>query len=107
GGTEGMGVVFQLTPQPSGEWTETIIHTFTGGLDGGTGSAGRLLIDAAGNIFGVTTVGGEFGAGIVYEMSPTLAGGWSFTTLYAFKGDPDAGFPYGGVIADAHGNLYG
>jgi hypothetical protein len=29
------------------------------------------------------------------------------TTLYAFTGNNDGGFPHGGVIADANGNLYG
>ncbi len=32
---------------------------------------------------------------------------WKFTTLYAFKGAPDAGSPYGGLVADTSGNLFG
>ncbi len=37
----------------------------------------------------------------------SASGNWNFKTLYAFKGLPQAGYPYGGVIADAKGNLYG
>jgi uncharacterized repeat protein (TIGR03803 family) len=107
GGDFGIGIVFQLVPQPGGDWKENIIHTFTGGLDGGAASAGRLLIDDQQHVFGVATVGGEFGAGVAFELSPTASGPWDQKTLYAFKGDPDAGFPYGGLLRDAKGVLYG
>ena len=65
-----------------------------------------LLLDAAGNLYGVTELGGDYGAGIVFKLSPA-GGTWKLTTLYAFQGLPDAGFPYGGLIADAKGKLYG
>ena len=47
GGANGYGVVYQLKPDGGGKWTEKLIHTFTGGLDGLGGSAGRLIVDAA------------------------------------------------------------
>jgi uncharacterized repeat protein (TIGR03803 family) len=43
----------------------------------------------------------------VYKLSPTTRGPWKTTVLYDFKGTPDAGNPYGGLIFDAAGNLYG
>src|SRR5258708_2745513 len=61
GGTKGMGVLYQLKPDGTGAWRLRVIHTFTGGSDGGGGSAGRLLIDARGNLFGACTVGGVNG----------------------------------------------
>jgi uncharacterized repeat protein (TIGR03803 family) len=107
GGTDGVGVVYQISPVRGGGWTQTVIHTFTGGADGAVGSLGALLIDQAGSLYGVSELGGIHGAGTAFRVSPVQGGGWKFTTLYAFKGQPDAAFPYGGLIADANGNLYG
>ncbi len=107
GGAFGIGIVFQLAPQPDGTWTESVIHAFTGGEDGGAASAGRLLVDASGTIRGVATVGGAHGAGTVFELAPAPGGTWTFTTLYAFQGQPDGVFPYGGLVSDAAGSLYG
>ena len=106
GGTAGLGVVYQLKPNSTGGWIFHVIHTFTGGLDGAGGSASRFLIDAAGNLFGVCTTGGANNFGNVYEISP-LQGKWKFSTLYSFKDQPDGALPYGGVVSDKAGNLYG
>jgi uncharacterized repeat protein (TIGR03803 family) len=109
GGDFGLGVLFQLVPQPGGTWTENILHAFTGGADGGAGQAGRLLVTADNHIFGVATVGGAYGAGTAYELSPPAApgGDWRFDTIHDFQGQPEAGFPYGGLLRDAAGDLYG
>jgi uncharacterized repeat protein (TIGR03803 family) len=107
GGAKGFGTIWELHPQATGNWQFRLVHTFTGGADGGTGSAGRFLIDKAGNLYNVATVGGAYGSGTAYELSPVAGGKWKFTLLYAFKGQPDAGFPYGGLSMDAKGNLYG
>src|SRR5579864_8238258 len=69
GGAFGMGVVYRLSPNGTGGWNFHVIHTFTGGADGGGGSAGSLLIGSAGNLYGVCTVGGVNGFGTVYEMA--------------------------------------
>jgi len=106
GGANGMGVIYQLKEDATGTWRFRVIHTFTGGNDGAGGSASRFLIDASGNLFGVCTTRGANGFGIVYEMSPNQ-GKWQFKTLYAFKDSPDGGLPYGGLISDKAGNLYG
>jgi uncharacterized repeat protein (TIGR03803 family) len=105
GGANSQGVIFLLRPMSSGNWQLRAIHAFTGGDDGAGGSAGRLLL-SKGVFYGVTTVGGANGKGIVFQLTHKT-GGWQFTTLYAFKGQPDAGFPYGGLAFDSHGNLYG
>ncbi len=105
GGAYAAGTVYELSPN-NGQWTETIIHDFTGGDDGALGSLGPLLLKG-GNLYGVTELGGTYGAGTAFKMSPASGGGWNFTTLYAFQGQPDAAFPYGGLITDAHGNFYG
>jgi len=106
GGSNGEGTVYQLS-QTNGQWTERLIHNFTGGDDGGVGSLGPLLLDSFGNIYGVTEIGGANGAGTAYKLTPLAGGDWRFTVLYPFRGQPDAGFPYSGLIADARGILYG
>jgi uncharacterized repeat protein (TIGR03803 family) len=105
---QGCGVVYQISPVRGGGWKQTVLHTFTGGADGAVGSLGPLLVDKAGNVFGVAELGGEVSCqcGVVFKLTP-VSGKWRFKTLDAFKGTPNAGFPYGGVIADSKGNLYG
>lgn len=106
GGAYAAGAVYELS-QTNGHWTERVIHDFTGGADGAIGSLGRLLPDAYGNFYGVTELGGTSGAGTVFELIPGSGGTWQLNTRYTFQGQPDAAFPYGGLIADSHGNLYG
>jgi uncharacterized repeat protein (TIGR03803 family) len=99
----GCGVVFKLTK--SGK--ETVVHTFVGGLDGAGPSPGRLVRDAAGNLFGTTYSGGGngcggSGCGTVYKLD--TAG--KLTVLYRFSGGENGGGP-AAVIMDKSGNLYG
>jgi uncharacterized repeat protein (TIGR03803 family) len=107
GGEFLVGVIYRLAPTPSGPWTESVIHHFTGGLDGGSGSKARLLLEPDGSFLGVATTGGAFGVGNVFRIAPQPGGDWKLTTLYSFQGDPDGVFPYGGLVRDAQGNLYG
>jgi uncharacterized repeat protein (TIGR03803 family) len=44
---------------------------------------------------------------VAFELTPAQSGEWTFKTIYSFKGQPDAGFPYGGLLFDGAGNLYG
>jgi uncharacterized repeat protein (TIGR03803 family) len=101
----GCGTVFELTPTASGTWTEKVLHNFTG-PDGFQVHAG-LTIDAAGNLYGTTVNGGSYGHGAVFEVSPTADGKWSGKVLHNFTGGSDGGVPYGGVVLDAAGNVYG
>jgi uncharacterized repeat protein (TIGR03803 family) len=107
GGTYGLGVIYQLKPGLSGNWSFRVIHTFTGGVDGSSGSAGRLILDHAGNLYGVTTVGGSNGKGVAFKLHRSETGAWILKALYAFKDRPDGASPYGGLIFDKSGNLYG
>jgi hypothetical protein len=77
-GTEnnaGCGVVFKLAPTSKPPWTESVLYAFTGGADG-SGPESNLLLDSAGNIFGVAEGGGNtsecggFGCGVVFELTP-------------------------------------
>jgi uncharacterized repeat protein (TIGR03803 family) len=103
------GTVFKLAPTSSGFWKHTVLHTFVGGKDGFSPTAG-LVTDAAGNLYGTTIFGGGtgcggIGCGTVFELSP--AGGWTETVLYRFTDGDDGSEPAGGVVLDGKGNLYG
>jgi uncharacterized repeat protein (TIGR03803 family) len=102
GGSSGEGVVFKLARSGSG-WTESVLWSFTGDSDGGAPTAG-VIFDTAGNLYGTTSAGSSHFSGTVYELSPTQSG-WSETTLYSFTGETGAGS--GGLVMDAHGNLFG
>jgi uncharacterized repeat protein (TIGR03803 family) len=102
----GCGTVFELTHNPDDTWTETVLYSFTGGLDGASPAAG-VTLDAAGNIYGTT---GSLGdptcqCGAVFELKPSN-GGWTETTLYDFKGSPDGAIPTSRVLIEG-GSLYG
>ncbi len=64
------GTVFEMSPQADGTWTEKILHKFTGGIDGLTPQAASVTLDTQGDIFGVTSVGGVFNLGVVFEVKP-------------------------------------
>ncbi len=100
GGASNMGTVFRLTPQG----TETIIHSFAGAPnDGGEASEG-LIIDRAGNLYGMTWAGGASNMGTVFKMTPD----GTETILHSFAGPPaDGRGAVGGVVMDKAGNLYG
>jgi uncharacterized repeat protein (TIGR03803 family) len=86
---------------------EMVLHEFGTGTDGAA-AYGRVISDAAGNLYGTTALGGTSGAGIVFELTkPRGPGGWTETILYNFTGGSDGSQPYGGLIFDSLGNLYG
>jgi uncharacterized repeat protein (TIGR03803 family) len=81
----GNGTVFELSPSPSGGWTETILYRFQGGNDGSY-PLGGLILDKKGNLYGTTVSGGNSNQGTVFELSPNGSGGWTKTILYNFQG---------------------
>jgi uncharacterized repeat protein (TIGR03803 family) len=95
----GNGVVFQVNIA-SGQ--ETVLHTFTGSPDGSV-PASALAWDALGNLYGTTTLGGAYGFGTVFELSPS----GTMTILHSFTGGSDGATPYAGVEVDNAGNVWG
>jgi uncharacterized repeat protein (TIGR03803 family) len=65
-GAHQAGVVFKLT-NAAGSWNYSVLHTFTGGLDGGL-PFGSLLIDSSGNVYGTASTGGVYGNGVVFQI---------------------------------------
>jgi hypothetical protein len=89
----GCGVVFELTPGPKGTWKETVLHSvdFVDGFD----SWASLTVDAAGNLYGTTALGGTgqctdsngvvIGCGLVFKLTPDANGKWRETVLHSFQ----------------------
>ncbi len=113
GGSSGMGTVFELTRGTGGTWTETVLHSFAGGSDGAYPHAGLVL--KGNSLYGTTLQGGTGAAcgyfgngscGTVFKLTHSKTS-WMESVLYSFTGGGDGGYPYGGVVFDKHGNLYG
>jgi uncharacterized repeat protein (TIGR03803 family) len=98
------GTVYEISPTSSG-WSEQTIYTFDGIL-GGEAIFLTLTLDPAGNLYGVSQVGGTSNRGQVWELSPTSSGAWIPTALFSFD-QTNGSQPRTGVIRDAVGNLYG
>jgi uncharacterized repeat protein (TIGR03803 family) len=107
GGSYGAGVVFELVPGSDGSWTETVLYAFTGGADGSYPDDPRLTFDAQGALYGTTDVGGSYGAGVVFKLTPNGNGSWAESVLYSFTGGKDGGHPVTGLTFDSAGALYG
>ncbi|MGB9473436.1 MAG: choice-of-anchor tandem repeat GloVer-containing protein [Candidatus Udaeobacter sp.] len=106
GGANGLGTIYKIGPLSSGALTFKVIHAFTGGADGSSGSAGRMIL-RDGHLYGAATTGGSNGSGVIFQLTPKALGGWDFQTIYTFQGQPDGSFPYGALLFDDSGNIYG
>jgi len=97
----------QKVAVPASGYTYKVLYNFcTYGCLDGSGPNGGLIQDAAGNLYGTTTHGGANADGTVFEVDST---GYE-TVLYSFCASSnctDGAFPYGGLVRDAAGNLYG
>ncbi len=108
GGSSHNGIAWQLSP-PSGNgaWTETILHEFTGGSDGGT-PGGTLVAGPNGVFYGTASQSGTVNeSGVVFQLSQS-GGVWTEKVIHTFpasKGDGTT--PASSVVIDASGNLYG
>jgi len=101
GGTYSVGTVFKLAP----DGTETVLHSFANGSDGAY-PLSALVLDDAGNLYGTTSQGGDFGTG--YGIIFRIAAGGTERVLHTFCYNCKAGSrPAAGLVADSAGNLYG
>src|SRR5580704_3011288 len=105
GGAYNYGSVFEVTPKAGGGWKEKLLHSFNG-KDGYQTFAG-VIFDTAGNLYGTTISEGAHGGGTAFELIPKAGGGWREKVLHSFGLGEDGFQPYGGLIIDASGNLYG
>lgn len=105
GGIHGVGTVFEFDPATK---KFTVLHAFTDGADGGNPVA-SVMLGADGALYGTTSHGGGsgcngYGCGTVFKLVP---GTKQLTVLHRFTGGSDGSTPYGGLVADTTGQLYG
>jgi len=111
GGEYGSGTIFSLTPptSPGGHWTEILLYTFTGGLDGDGPQAG-LAIGPYEVLYGATLRGGVNSlGGTVFSLTPPQTSGapWTEAVLHNFGDHHDGSNPIGGLVIGMHGDLFG
>jgi uncharacterized repeat protein (TIGR03803 family) len=100
------GAVYELSPQPKGPWTLTVVYNFTSATSGGPYS--KLTFDKSGNLYGTAYQAGPLFLGEVFRLTPTSGGGqWTETTIHTFNSGSDGRYPQGTLVFDASGNLYG
>ncbi|HWY53190.1 MAG TPA: choice-of-anchor tandem repeat GloVer-containing protein [Terriglobales bacterium] len=102
-GASNMGIVWKLRKKGA----EKVLHNFAGGTNDGAQPIAGVILDAQGNLYGDTQYGGGtgcfgVGCGTVYKVSKT----GTLTLLHIFAG-PEGASPFGGVIRDAKGDVYG
>lgn len=112
----GGGMIWEVTT--SGAYKD--LHDFQGTATRANGTTGPdgiepcagVTIDSSGNLYGTASGGGEFGGGMVWEI--TASG--TYLNLHDFggtivnadgTGGPDGTYPFAGVTIDRNGNLYG
>ena len=103
---EGCGTVFNLQPAVSGcktplcTWRKTTIYSFN--FTDGSEPQGDPVFDAAGNLYGATFTGGQYGAGVAYKLTRS-GSGWTYQNLHQFVWPVK--FPDSGVTLDHEGNF--
>src|SRR5262245_58686780 len=116
----GFGTVFKLTPPLPGRtaWKETVLYRFTGGNDGENPSA-TLVRDDMGALYGTTSSGGtgacadlfgyRVGCGTIFKLTPPVPGStkWTKTTLHHLPGGAGGAMPFGRLLLDGAGAIYG
>jgi uncharacterized repeat protein (TIGR03803 family) len=121
GGLYDSGVIFRLALNANGtKWVETVLKNFCAKPSCADGEEPQndLIIDTGGSLYGTTFLGGKFGNGDVFRLTPNGTG-WSFTVLHSFcahTGCPDgsegiSGLTYAGQSSgqpwDQASPLYG
>jgi uncharacterized repeat protein (TIGR03803 family) len=103
-GQYGNGVVYELEPPATqgGDWTESVLYSFSQGSDDGAYPETGVIFDSSGALYGTTYQGGDGacsaegpGCGTVFKLTPpaTQGGPWAESFLYSFQGGSDGAYP--------------
>ena len=101
GGPHVYGTVFELI-HSSGGWQEQTLYAFQGAADGGS-PFGGVTLDAAGDLYGSTFLGGTADGGTVYKLIQAN-GHWTENVIW--NAPANGGGPYDAPLMDSAGNLY-
>ncbi len=109
GGEVGCGTIYKLSRGVGGVWQETILYNFPNSSTQGYGPSSGVVLDKAGNLYGVTYGGGSICfCGVVYRLAPNKNGTWTYTVLHNFgESESDGSAPQANLTFDSHGNLFG
>jgi uncharacterized repeat protein (TIGR03803 family) len=102
GAANDCGSVYRVKQASSGKWVETTLHSFS---KTECYSMGGLAIDKREILYGTTSSGGKYGAGIAFKMTRGANGGWTYTRLHSFKTTEP--YPTTNLVIDASGKIYG
>lgn len=117
GGSGGYGTVFELS-RAGNTWTETVLHNFSGDVDGALPYAG-VTMDFQGRLYGTTLEGGGQGVctappppqnlycGTAFLLTPSNSGEWTETFLHRFSARSDGAEPAAALVLDHSDNAYG
>jgi len=104
GGRNDEGTLYRLVPQSDRGWKEQVLLSFAGAYTGSAPS-GNLILDASGNVFGITAWGGSHAYGKAFELVSSTHG-FRYKALWNFDAN-DGLNPSGSLVLDSAGNLYG
>jgi uncharacterized repeat protein (TIGR03803 family) len=103
GGTAGVGTVYKITSSHKSE-IETVLYNFVGQVDGCYPRQENLVLAKDGTLYGTTYSCGPFVNGTVFKLAPD----GTETIIHSFNADSSDGVnPYGGLVFDKAGNMYG
>ncbi len=106
GGVHSGGTCFALAPDGS---FSTLANFGLAYNAEGAKSDAPMILGSDGNFYGTTNVGGAYGDGTVFKMTPAGA----VTVLHTFSAEAndftnaDGSFPNGGLVQASDGNFYG
>jgi len=102
-----LALCLSLVPATWGAGRFKVLHNFGASGDGTTPN-GPLILDGEGNLYGVTCCGpGDYGNGVLFELTPQNNGTWKEKILHSFTGGSGGARPWGSLLFNGSGNLYG
>ena len=107
-GNTGCGVVYELKPEKSGSWKESVLHSFPAFNGDGSVLYDGVILDKQGNIYGATAKGGgRTDCGVIFKLSRKADGKWEETALHDFTNNTTEGCGANPLTFDKKGNLWG
>jgi uncharacterized repeat protein (TIGR03803 family) len=102
-----LAAILLLAVAALGQARGQVLYSFPSDGPNGHFPTSLPLFDRSGNVFGIASLGGDDGYGTAYELTVPLGGVNNFSLIYTFSGAPEDEAPFGNIVSDAAGNIYG